>query len=153
LVSRGSACQAGANAAAALILKRLESQLSGLGAQWRFGTPPFFNLKEQILQYTTRRIFMVQLAAGSTVLAASRAMAQAAPPKLEEKDPLAVALGYAHDTAKVDKKKFPKHMAQQACSNCQLFMAKGKDPLGGCSLFPGKQVASAGWCSAYVKKA
>ncbi len=102
---------------------------------------------------TTRRIFMMQVAAGSSVLVASGAMAQAAAPKLDEKDPTAVALGYAADTTKVDAKKYAKHTAEQKCSNCQLFTGKGKDPLGPCSLFPGKQVAAGGWCSAWVKKA
>jgi hypothetical protein len=105
------------------------------------------------MKQTTRRIFMMQVAAGSSVLVASGAMAQAAAAKLDEKDPQAVALGYAADTAKVDAKKYAKHTAEQKCSNCQLFTGKAKDPMGPCSLFPGKQVAAAGWCSAWVKKA
>ena len=80
-------------------------------------------------------------------------MAQAAPPKVDEKDPQAAALGYAQDSTKVDLKKYPKHTAEQKCMNCQLFVAKGKEPTGACPLFAGKQVAAAGWCSAYVKKA
>ena len=96
---------------------------------------------------------MGQVAAGSTVLFASAAMAQAAAPKLDEKDPQAVALGYASDTTKVDAKKYPKHTAEQKCSTCQLYAGKGKDPMGPCSLFAGKQVAASGWCSAWVKKA
>jgi hypothetical protein len=105
------------------------------------------------MKQTTRRIFMMQVAAGSSVLVASGAMAQAAAAKLDEKDPQAVALGYAADTTKVDAKKYAKHTAEQKCSTCQLYTGKGKDPMGPCSLFAGKQVASAGWCSAWVKKA
>ena len=60
---------------------------------------------------TNRRIFLMQLAAGSTVLAASQAQAQAA--RVDEKDPQAVALGYVADTTKADTKKFPKHTNDQ----------------------------------------
>ncbi|MGE4243385.1 high-potential iron-sulfur protein [Ramlibacter sp.] len=101
----------------------------------------------------SRRTFFFQIAAGSTLLTASRAMAQAALPKVDEKDPQAVALGYAKDTTKVDKKKFPKHSAEQKCSNCQLYQGKPKEAGGPCPLFTGKQVEANGWCSAWVKKA
>ena len=97
-----------------------------------------------------RRVFIMQLAAGSTLLAAGAAQAQA---KLDEKDAQATGLGYKHDTTKVDAKKYPKHAATQLCSNCQLFVGKPTDAAGGCGIFPGKQVAGKGWCSAYVKKA
>lgn len=83
------------------------------------------------------------------VLAAGRVQAQA---MVAETDPQAISLGYKADTIKVDGKKFPKHTAEQKCSNCQLF--QGKAPAaGGCAIFPGKQVAANGWCSAYQKKA
>ena len=100
---------------------------------------------------TNRRIFLMQLAAGSTALAAAQAQAQAA--KVDEKDPQAVALGYVHDTTKADAKKFPKHANDQKCSNCALFQGKPADAAGGCPLFGVQQVAAAGWCSAWAKKA
>jgi hypothetical protein len=93
---------------------------------------------------------MLTLAAGTSALATSAAMAQA---KLDEKDPTAVALGYVADSAKADKKKYPKHDAAQKCSNCQLFQAKAGAAEGGCPLFPGKSVAANGWCASWVKKA
>ncbi len=99
---------------------------------------------------TNRRVFMMSLVAGTSALAASAAMAQA---KLDEKDPTAVALGYVADTAKADKKKYPKHDVAQKCSNCQLFQAKAGAAEGGCPLFPGKTVAANGWCASWVKKA
>jgi hypothetical protein len=99
---------------------------------------------------TNRRVFMMTLAAGSSVLAATAARAQA---KLDEKDAQAMALGYVADTTKADAKKFPKHSNDQKCTNCQLFQGKPTDAAGGCPLFPGKQVAGSGWCSAWVKKA
>jgi len=99
---------------------------------------------------TNRRVFMMTLAAGTSVLTATAARAQA---KLDEKDAQAVALGYVADTTKADTKKFPKHTKDQHCGNCQLFQGKPTDAAGGCPLFPGKQVAGTGWCSAWVKKA
>ena len=33
------------------------------------------------------------------------------------------------------------------------YQGKPADAWGGCPIFPGKQVAGKGWCSAYVKKA
>ncbi len=99
---------------------------------------------------TNRRVFMMQVAVGSTAVIASQAMAQS---MVNEKDPQAAALGYVADTTKVDAKKFPKHAAAQKCSNCQLYTGKPADASGGCALFAGKLVAANGWCSAYVKKA
>ena len=99
---------------------------------------------------STRRVFMLTLAAGTSALAGKASMAQA---KLDEKDPQAVALGYVADTTKADTKKFPKHSNDQKCSNCQLFQGKASDATGGCPLFAGKVVAAGGWCSAWVKKA
>ena len=102
---------------------------------------------------STRRVFFIQVASGATALAATQAMAQAALPMVNEKDPAAAGLGYAADSAKVDAKKYPKHTKDQLCSNCQLYTGKPKEAAGPCPLFAGKQVAAKGWCSAYVKKA
>ena len=99
---------------------------------------------------TNRRRFMLQLAAGSSALAATRAMAQA---KVDEKDPTAAALGYVADTTRADTKKYPKHEAAQKCSTCQLFQGKAGAAEGPCPLFPGKTVSANGWCASWVKKA
>ena len=50
--------------------------------------------------------------------------------KLDEKDPQAVALGYVADSSKADKKKYPKHTADQNCHNCPLFQGKATDAAG-----------------------
>ena len=102
------------------------------------------------MSQSNRRVFLLQIAAAGTALAASQVHAQA---KLDEKDPQAVGLGYVADTAKADSKKFPKHAADQKCNNCGLFQGKASDAAGGCPLFGTKQVAAGGWCSAWVKKA
>jgi hypothetical protein len=104
------------------------------------------------MKNTTRRVFVMQLAAASSALGVSALHAQAAP-MVDSKDPQANALGYAADTTKVDPKKFPKHAADQKCSGCQLYTGKAKEPSGPCALFAGKHVNANGWCSAYVKKA
>ena len=96
-----------------------------------------------------RRVFMLTLAAAGTAIA-SRVQAQAL---LDEKDPQAVALGYVADAARVDVKKFPKFVAGQNCANCAIFQGKPGDKAGGCPLFGTRQVAAAGWCNAWVKKA
>lgn len=72
---------------------------------------------------------------------------------VDEKTPQAAALGYAADTTQVDAKKHPKHAATQLCNNCALYQGKLSDAAAGCALFPGKQVAGKGWCSAWSKKA
>jgi hypothetical protein len=63
-----------------------------------------------------------------------------------------VALGYKADSTKVDKAKFPKHVASQVCTNCALFQGAATAAAGGCPLFGAKQVAGKGWCSAWAKK-
>ena len=99
---------------------------------------------------SNRRVFLIQVAACGSVLAAAGAQAQAA--KVDEKDAQAVALGYVADTTKAYTKKFPKHAPDQKCSNCALYQGKPADAAGGCPLFGTKQVAGGGWCSAWAKK-
>lgn len=107
---------------------------------------------EMFMKNSNRRVFMMQVAAGSAVLAAGAAQAQT-PPMVSEKDAQAVAMGYAADTTKVDAKKYPKHAATQKCSNCLLYTGKAGAASGPCGIFPGKAVAANGWCNAYAKKA
>jgi len=98
----------------------------------------------------SRRQFMILSAAGACTLALNgKVQAQA---MVAETDPQASALGYKADSSKVDKAKYPKFVAGQACTNCALFQGKADAAAGGCSLFAGKQVAGKGWCSAYAKK-
>lgn len=99
---------------------------------------------------TTRRTFLMMSIAGAASIALNeQVQAQA---MVSPTDPQAVALGYNSDATKVDKAKFPKYAAPQACGNCALFQG-GAAATGACPLFAGKQVSSKGWCSAYNKKA
>ena len=79
--------------------------------------------------------------------------ARAAAPHVDEKDATAQSLGYKHDATKVDKAKFAKYKAGEACANCQLYQGKSGGTWGPCPIFAGKEVNAKGWCSAYVKKA
>jgi hypothetical protein len=96
-----------------------------------------------------RRVFLMTLAASGSALATA-AQAQA---MLDEKDAQAAALGYVADAKRVDTKRFPKFVAGQNCTNCSLYQGKPTDKTAACPLFAGKQVAGAGWCSAWVKRA
>jgi hypothetical protein len=98
-----------------------------------------------------RRTFLLS-AAACTAAASAPARAQTAA-KVEETDPQAVALGYKHDTTKVDAQKFPKHTNDQKCSNCQLFSGKPAEAWGPCAIFAGKNVSAVGWCNSWIKKA
>lgn len=98
-----------------------------------------------------RRVFLMTLATSTTAVS-TLAQAQA-PALLDEKDAQAAALGYVADAKRVDTKKFPKFATGQVCANCALYQGKASDKAGGCPLFGAKQVAGAGWCSAWAKKA
>lgn len=99
-----------------------------------------------------RRIFMLATAGVGVGAISVSAFAQKPNPLVEESDPTAASLGYVADATKADKKKFPKYVAGEQCSNCQLYQGKAKETSGPCPLYPNKQVTAKGWCSAWVKK-
>src|SRR5262249_3521760 len=93
-----------------------------------------------------RHMFFLALFAGS-------ALADTPPPKVDEKDSLATALGYVSDAKRVDKKNSPQYQAGSTCSNCSWYQGKAGDPAGGaCTFFPGKNVDANGWCRMWNKK-
>ena len=98
---------------------------------------------------STRRVFMMAVVAGGSALAAGRATA--APKKVEESEPKAASLGYRHDSAQVDKKRFPKHKDGEKCGNCMAFLGKPGDAWAECDLLADRLVSGTGWCSSYVK--
>jgi hypothetical protein len=83
---------------------------------------------------------------------AQRAAAQATAPRLDEKDPLAVAMGYVHDAKKVDANKVPQYKKGALCSNCMQIQGKDGEEWRGCNIFPGKLVNANGWCKVWVVK-
>ena len=105
----------------------------------------------------SRRHFLLKLAATATapVALGGRLLAQDTPPpvKLEETDPVAIALGYKMDTTKVDQTKYPMHKPEQKCADCALLVPG--TPVADfmpCTAFQNKLVAAGGWCMAYAKK-
>lgn len=56
-------------------------------------------------------------------------------------DPTAKSLGYVEKST----------VEGQNCANCNLYQG-GSAAAGGCPIFPGKDVAAAGWCKSWVKK-
>lgn len=101
---------------------------------------------------TSRRQFIHIVPVAGAALFAGRAALSADLPMLDEKDPLAVSLGYVADATKADKAKFKTYAAGQTCGSCSLYQG-GTAAAGGCPLFAGKQVSAKGWCSAFAKKA
>lgn len=91
-------------------------------------------------------------AAGLIGKAAAQANPQAGPPHLDEKDPLAVAMGYVHDAKKVDATKVPQFKAGSHCANCLQLTGKDGDTWRPCNIFPGKLVNKDGWCKVWVQK-
>ena len=90
-------------------------------------------------------------AAGVMLLAGRGAFAQ--PARVDEKDANAAALGYKHDAAAVDTKKYAQYVKGSVCANCTLYAGKPTDPWGPCAPLGGKQVNAKGWCVVYAKKA
>lgn len=115
---------------------------------------------------TSRREFLKKSAVAitalpilATVAATPCAFAQPAPTApLDPESPVAKALGYSHDSTKVDAAKFPKHQAGQACHACNFFSAGGQKiagqegEWGKCTIFPMGLVNSNGWCNSFVPK-
>lgn len=100
----------------------------------------------------SRRTFMITTAGVASGLALSR-IAFAGPANASETDPTSLALGYKADAATVDKVKYAKYTADQACRNCTFYQGGPNDVSAPCPMFGGKQVAGKGWCNAYSKKA
>lgn len=83
----------------------------------------------------------------------ARVLADAAPAKVNEKDSVAVALGYVSDAKRVDTKASPQYKPGSTCSNCSWYQGKPGDAAGGpCTFFPGKNVDANAWCRMYNKK-
>ena len=79
--------------------------------------------------------------APAALLTHNRAFAQSG--QLDPENPQAVALAYTHEST----------VAGQNCANCQLYTGTASAEWGPCAIFPGQNVASAGWCKAWVAKA
>jgi hypothetical protein len=94
-----------------------------------------------------RRALLKQAALGLSMaplaLTGSPAALGASPPLITEQDPAAKAVHYVEDASRATG-------AQSGadCSNCSIYSSAGTDR-GTCTLFPGKLVKAAGWCSSW----
>ena len=86
------------------------------------------------------------VARGSSTLAAAPGAPRT---PLGEQDAAAKALAYRQDARSVDPQRFTTYRRGQSCATCAL-IEFGTARLRGCSLFPGKLVSAAGWCSGYA---
>jgi hypothetical protein len=101
--------------------------------------------------HLTRRHFLRNIAvAGSagSVFMLNPAIAQDLP-KLSLEDPLAVGLQYVEDATAATS---PAYKAGSNCANCLQIQGTDGDAYRPCAIVPGKSVAAAGWCSAWVAK-
>ena len=62
--------------------------------------------------------------------------------RVDPDGPQAKALSYVHQSTNADT----------VCANCGLYSGVAEAAWGPCAIFPGKQVAAAGWCSAWVRQ-
>ena len=113
-------------------------------------------MKEKIKPLTwlprmTRRRFVTSAGAAAAVATTGFGGLAAADdlPRLDENDPTSKALQYVHDAKTVDA---AKRFSDQYCNNCALFAGDSDEEWAGCGIFPGKAVASQGWCSVWAAK-
>jgi hypothetical protein len=107
---------------------------------------------------TSRRTLLRGLALGAAGAAigtgaaarAARAAEAAQTAKVDVHDPQAVALGYVENASQVDTKKYPQYAPGSNCDNCLQLQGKPGNNYRPCTLFPGKLVAVAGWCSGWT---
>lgn len=100
----------------------------------------------------TRRALVKNIviaAAAAAAVLPRRTSSAAETPRLEVKDPKAVALGYVENAEKVDAKKYPSYVKGSNCENCLLLQGSSGPNYRPCNLFPGKVVSVHGWCSGW----
>ncbi len=94
-----------------------------------------------------RRALLKRTAVGLSIaplaLGRSPAALGADLPLISEQDPAAKAVHYLEDASRAKEA-----TSGTDCSNCSLYGAAGAKQ-GTCTLFPGKLVKAAGWCSAW----
>ena len=90
------------------------------------------------------------LTIGLSAALPARPTRAAEPPRLDVKDPAAIALGYVENAAQVDPKKYPEFAPGSNCDNCLQLQGSAGNTYRPCSLFPGKLVAVGGWCKGWT---
>jgi hypothetical protein len=95
-------------------------------------------------QYITRRKFIKAMALAGVLpsITIGSVKAFASSPQLDPENAQAKALQYVHQSP----------IAEKICGNCRLYTGDAIKEWGPGAIFPGKDVANAGWCSAWVTK-
>lgn len=112
-----------------------------------------YGKKDNWMSRLSRRAFVKSAGAAATVAGTGFTGALRAEtdlPRVDEADPMAKALNYVEDATTVDA---AKRFSDRFCNNCVLYAGTPEDTWAGCSIFPGKVVAGAGWCSAWAPRA
>ena len=97
---------------------------------------------------TRRRLLRVSaISAAAVPLAAlfTRSADGADAPLIAPTDPAAVAVQYVEDAAQAKAAE-----SGSKCANCALYEGTPDSAQGPCSVFGGKQVKAAGWCTAWA---
>ena len=89
-----------------------------------------------------RRMLLQRVALGLAATSLT-SLARAAVPLLSEQDPEAKKVHYVEAASRAKEAQ-----SGSDCSNCSIYTAMG-DTQGSCTLFKGKLVKAAGWCSAW----
>jgi hypothetical protein len=89
-------------------------------------------------------------AAAAVSVLANRPSRAAELPHLDVKDPAALKVGYVENAGQVETKKYPAYVKGSNCDNCLLLQGAAGPSYRPCSLFPGKLVSVAGWCSGWT---
>jgi high potential iron-sulfur protein len=98
-------------------------------------TPPIDPSRRQLLRGVAVGLSLAPLAA--PVLPAE-------PPLISESDPAAKAVHYVEDARRASGA-----TDGALCASCSLYSGAAGADRGSCTLFPGKLVQAAGWCSSW----
>ena len=104
--------------------------------------------KPGVKTVTRRTLIRTLLVSGAiTAMAAPRRSLAQAAPRVDVKDPAALAVGYVENVSRIDLKKYPNYTKDSTCENCALLQGSAGENYRPCSLFAGKLVSISGWCS------
>jgi hypothetical protein len=108
-------------------------------------------MKDPNASLISRRGFVQSVCLATTVGALSIRDAMSDElPRLDVKDPAAMAVGYVENASEVNVRKYPAYVQGANCENCLQLQGKAGNKYRPCSLFPGKVVAVSGWCSGWT---
>lgn len=98
----------------------------------------------------SRRRLLKRVAMGMILIPATSILGKAVladAPLVTADDPTAKALKYVEDASKASDAK-----PGSQCANCSFYQGAANSSQGPCTVFAGKQVKAAGWCSSWAPK-